>query len=295
MALIASALVATATRGAWLGALAGFAVRRLPRLGRGLAGFAAQKARGRRARRRRDRGDRRRHRADPAEACAGAPRTLSSLLARLSNGRTVIWLTGLRAWLTHPITGWGPDGFGRAFESAGRGGLVRAGRGPPAGRERAQLPRPDTRDTRHPGTRADRVGARVHRGRVVSWSAAGEGSCTGAARGALGGAHRHDRRADLRRHPAGGVGVAVADRRLAPGPDLAPRGSVPLPKAVLARRRGLGVVLALWAGSWLVADVIGRAGDADGSWPGSGLAAREPRSGSIPSRRTTGGSSPRRW
>ncbi len=43
---------------------------------------------------------------------------LPSVLARASNGRTVIWLTGLRGWLAHPITGWGPDGFGRAFESA---------------------------------------------------------------------------------------------------------------------------------------------------------------------------------
>lgn len=43
---------------------------------------------------------------------------LSSQLARLSNGRTIIWLTGLRGWLAHPITGWGPDGFARAFERA---------------------------------------------------------------------------------------------------------------------------------------------------------------------------------
>ena len=42
----------------------------------------------------------------------------SPLLVRLSNGRTVIWLTGLRGWMARPITGWGPDGFGHAFQSA---------------------------------------------------------------------------------------------------------------------------------------------------------------------------------
>ena len=48
---------------------------------------------------------------------AGGSASLSSLLANASNGRTVIWLIALRAWLTHPITGWGPDAFMRAFES----------------------------------------------------------------------------------------------------------------------------------------------------------------------------------
>lgn len=51
-------------------------------------------------------------------ALTGSSTTLSSGLARLSNGRTVIWLTGLRAWLERPILGWGPGGFVRAFESA---------------------------------------------------------------------------------------------------------------------------------------------------------------------------------
>ena len=49
---------------------------------------------------------------------AGSATTVSSMLALLSNGRTVIWLTGLRGWLAHPITGWGPDGFMGAFERA---------------------------------------------------------------------------------------------------------------------------------------------------------------------------------
>ncbi len=47
----------------------------------------------------------------------GGATDLASLLAGASNGRSVIWLMGLRAWLAHPITGWGPDGFMHAFES----------------------------------------------------------------------------------------------------------------------------------------------------------------------------------
>src|SRR5450759_1578868 len=49
---------------------------------------------------------------------AGGSASLSSVLANASNGRTVIWLIALRAWLVHPIIGWGPDAFMRAFESA---------------------------------------------------------------------------------------------------------------------------------------------------------------------------------
>lgn len=49
---------------------------------------------------------------------AGRGLSLSSGLTKFSNGRTVIWLTGLRGWLAHPITGWGPDNFGHAFQSA---------------------------------------------------------------------------------------------------------------------------------------------------------------------------------
>jgi len=49
---------------------------------------------------------------------AGSSSDLWALLTQLSNGRTVIWVTGLRAWLTRPILGWGPDGFERAFGHA---------------------------------------------------------------------------------------------------------------------------------------------------------------------------------
>jgi O-antigen ligase len=49
---------------------------------------------------------------------AGSSTTLSSWLASVSNGRTVIWLTGLRGWLAQPFFGWGPGAFVRAFESA---------------------------------------------------------------------------------------------------------------------------------------------------------------------------------
>lgn len=115
--VIALALVATETRGAWIGALVAAvciglvgwggtweASRRSKLLIGGLALAAV---------------------ALSAIAIvmirpkhAGSASTLASILVRLSNGRTVIWLTGLRAWLSHPITGWGPDGFGRAFLAA---------------------------------------------------------------------------------------------------------------------------------------------------------------------------------
>ncbi|HEY5506758.1 MAG TPA: O-antigen ligase family protein, partial [Coriobacteriia bacterium] len=116
-ALIAGALVATLTRGAWIGALAvalSFAVvsragewkasRRRKLLVGGLliavVGVASVAIVAIRPR------------------LAGDATTLSALLTSLSNGRTVIWMTGLRSWLAHPITGWGPDGFGAAFQSA---------------------------------------------------------------------------------------------------------------------------------------------------------------------------------
>jgi len=116
-ALIAAALVAALSRGAWIGALATLLCiglmgwrgpQRAPR-GRKLAlsGLAIA--------------------AVAAIASAillvrprltGNETTLSVVLERLSVGRTIIWSTGLRAWLTRPITGWGPDGYGRAFQSA---------------------------------------------------------------------------------------------------------------------------------------------------------------------------------
>jgi len=116
-ALIAGALVATLTRGAWIGALAvalSFAVvsragewkasRRRKLLVGGLliavVGVASVAIVAIRPR------------------LAGDATTLSALLTSLSNGRTVIWMTSLRSWLAHPITGWGPDGFGAAFQSA---------------------------------------------------------------------------------------------------------------------------------------------------------------------------------
>lgn len=46
--------------------------------------------------------------------------TVLSALDRVSNGRTIIWITGLRGWLDRAILGWGPDNFERAFQSAMR-------------------------------------------------------------------------------------------------------------------------------------------------------------------------------
>jgi O-antigen ligase len=53
-----------------------------------------------------------------ANPLSGRGVSLSSGLTTLSNGRTVIWLTGLRGWLVHPVVGWGPDNFGHAFQRA---------------------------------------------------------------------------------------------------------------------------------------------------------------------------------
>ncbi len=115
-ALVASALVVTQTLGAWLAAfvilfiiamLSRDRIRRVPRRQRlvfgGLITFALVAAVAIVWTR-------------PEFAWRVA--TLSSGLTNLSNGRFVIWLTGLRGWLAHPITGWGPDGFGHAFQSA---------------------------------------------------------------------------------------------------------------------------------------------------------------------------------
>jgi O-antigen ligase len=134
-ALIASALMATATRGAWLGAIA--VVVTIGLVGWGAVGHATLRRRlviggvvlG----------------AFAAIAVAvvaivpklaGSATALSSLLVRISSARTVIWLTGLRGWLSRPITGWGPDGFDRAFQSA-VGADWYACSGPPDGPERA--------------------------------------------------------------------------------------------------------------------------------------------------------------
>jgi len=116
-ALIVVALYISATRGAWLGALAMLLcvtllgwekVRAASRRAKVLAGggaVALMLAVGAAITFNRVR-------------YGGATTTLSSSLATLSNGRSVIWATGLRGWLAHPVTGWGPDAFGRAFDRA---------------------------------------------------------------------------------------------------------------------------------------------------------------------------------
>lgn len=115
MALIAMALIMTMTIGAWIGATVmvlglGYAVwrggsgslgRRMLVLSATTVGVLVLAA---------------------AVAVARRPDIIARLanswplITRLSNGRDVIWLTGLRGWLTRPILGWGPDGFARAFQ-----------------------------------------------------------------------------------------------------------------------------------------------------------------------------------
>lgn len=55
-----------------------------------------------------------------ANPLAGRKISLANGLLGATSGRTIIWATGLRAWLTRPVFGWGPDAFGRAFDSAVR-------------------------------------------------------------------------------------------------------------------------------------------------------------------------------
>ncbi len=115
--VIASALLATSTRGAWLGALvvllclgiAGWrgvrqesSKRRLMFVGLVVIAIAALVALAVLVR----------------PNFAGRSMTFSAGLESLTNGRSLIWLAGLRGWLAHPITGWGPGAFVRAFESA---------------------------------------------------------------------------------------------------------------------------------------------------------------------------------
>lgn len=115
--LVAGALIATLTRGAWIGALAlVLAIR--------LVGWGAEWKAGRGTKR-----------AAAGAALlavisagvaivmirprmAGSESTLAALLEKISNGRTVIWATGLRGWAARPVTGWGPDRFSDAFQSA---------------------------------------------------------------------------------------------------------------------------------------------------------------------------------
>ncbi len=50
-------------------------------------------------------------------ALGGQQSVLDAGIARATNGRSVIWLTAVKAWLARPVTGWGPDAFLHAFES----------------------------------------------------------------------------------------------------------------------------------------------------------------------------------
>ncbi|MDR3687081.1 MAG: O-antigen ligase family protein [Coriobacteriia bacterium] len=118
-AVIAFALYATGTRGAWLGALAtigcvavlswsGWAAMRPARRAALVAGVVALLG------------------VVVTAVVFTRPRSATSspnmavLLSDLSNGRTAIWSTAWRAFAARPITGWGPDAFERAFQFAVR-------------------------------------------------------------------------------------------------------------------------------------------------------------------------------
>jgi putative inorganic carbon (HCO3(-)) transporter len=260
-ALLACALLATVTRGAWIGALAAVSCigllgwgrlwqasrnRRLVLGGLAVAVVAAVAVAIVLAR----------------PGLAGSATTLSSMLVRLSNGRTLIWLTGLRGWLAHPITGWGPDGFMGAFESAvgpdwyatlSSGGV---GFG--------------SADNAHNFLVQALVTLGIPGLVLTAWAlvrtAIGSRSGLSAAKGrgrlllvALWGAL-------IGMMVALVFGVTTPEVSvwlwLTVGLLLAPASHrVPaVPRAVLASGAALGVAVALWSGSWLVADVIvGRA------------------------------------
>jgi hypothetical protein len=256
--LILAALVVTATRGAWIGALSTLVCI-------GLVGWGgAWQA------------PRRRKLAFGGLAVAAVsaivvaivlvrPRqaqsaeTLSSLLLRLSNGRTLVWLTGLRGWLARPITGWGPDGFERAFGSAVGADWYALVEGLQGAKNAHNILVQTLVTLGIPGLV------------LTVWALAY------AAIASLRGIQQAKGPARLQFVAlwAALIGMIVALNFGVTSPSasvwlwltvgvlLAPvsrKAAVSVPKAVLALGAGLGVVLALWAGSWMVADVAaGRA------------------------------------
>ena len=189
---------------------------------------------------------------------SGSAASLSSTLERISNGRTIIWLTGLRSWLERPITGWGPDGFTRAFDSAVGADWYAIVDGAPGV------------DNAHNFLIQRLVTLGLPGLALTVWALVQTAveSFRGLAR--VSGGSRM-RLASLWAVLVGlttalffGVSVTIVSvwLWLTVGLLLAPLSHRirPLPKAVFAMAAGLGVALALWAGTWLVADVIvGRA------------------------------------
>jgi len=193
---------------------------------------------------------------------AGSSATLWSALAAASNGRTVIWLTGLRAWLAHPITGWGPDGFMRAFESAvGRdwyGTLSNGGVGF------------GSADNAHNFLVQALVTLGIPGLLLTVWALVRTAIASPGASRAVQGRGRF-----LLIAPWGallGIAVGLVFGVTTPevsvwlwltvGLLLAPiaHKAVAPPRASVAAAAALGVALCAWAGSWLVADVmVGRA------------------------------------
>ena len=192
----------------------------------------------------------------------GGSGTLWALLASASNGRTAIWLIGLRAWLAHPVIGWGPDGFMRAFESAVGADWYATLSSVGVGFGSA--------DNAHNFLIQALVTLGIPGLLLTAWAlvrtAIESYSGLPAAKGrsrlllvALWGALIGMMVALI-------FGVTTPEVSvwlwLTVGLLLAPishRVSAP-PRAVLAGGAGLGIAVALWAGSWLVADVIvGRA------------------------------------
>jgi hypothetical protein len=174
----------------------------------------------------------------------------------------VIWDIGLRAWLVHPITGWGPDGFMRAFESA------------VGAKWYATLSRVSvgfgSADNAHNFLIQALVTLGIPGLVLTAWA------LVRTAIESYGGLRAAKGRSRLLLVALWGalIGMMVALTFGVTTPEvsvwlwltvgllIAPASHrVPaVPRAVLATGVALGVAVALWAGSWLVADVIvGRA------------------------------------
>ena len=188
----------------------------------------------------------------------GGSTSLSSVLVNASNGRTVIWLIGLRAALVHPITGWGPDAFMRAFESAvGAGWYATLSSGGVSF---------GSADNAHNFLIQALVTLGIPGLALTAWA------LIRTAMVSRGGIRSANDRTRLLLVALWGalIGMTVALMFGVTTPEvsvwlwltvgliLAPASHrVPLvPRAVLVSGVALGLALASWAGSWLVADVI---------------------------------------
>lgn len=191
-------------------------------------------------------------------AYGGQGSVLTSGLARATNGRTVIWSTAIRGWLVHPFLGWGPDGFARAFDRAVAGDWY------------ALVPAEISVDSAHSIFIQTLVTLGIPGLILMLWSL---GRTAKESFNSLSGLEGRTRMllaglwaALVGQVAALALGVTMPEVTvwlwLTVGLLLASASSrvAVWPKGVLALGAVLGVVMAVWAGSWLAADyTTGRA------------------------------------